>query len=403
MSETPYLFLLAAAFYFFVRWHLSTQHHLLILVGTTLALGFLTRYELGAWVILLTVAIGVLLVRRRRSGAEVEGTMLALLAPVVYALALWCFFSWLILGDPIFWFKDNFAANLSATSEGTARAASTLAAGPIDLPSVSSKLLELNAGLFLPVLIVVPLLFVGSLIRRDFGALTLCLAGGLNAAMTFVLIFQAHDLFHLQLRYNMRAMPIVMIGIGYLFWMARARWLKGVVWAVCLAAVVVAIPLAWHIMDSWPHRYYEGSFVAAIEQGNDREGTSTRGGYFKRFGIGIAPERRMAAKIQSLRPGPDRVLTDDRWTFGVPLMGGDPQHYLDRIDFGDARWLRVRDHPFGSVDYFLVSKSPIDLIRGRYTGIFEGEYPWLQRVYDDGPYALFRVVRPGPAAPGAGH
>ena len=99
-------------------------------------------------------------------------------------------------------------------------------------------------------------------------------------------------------------------------------------------------------MANWPNRYYEGQFVKALSTGRDLEGTSSRGGYFEKYGLGIAPERRMADRVNELvGDRHNRVLTDDRWSFGVLLVGGHPERYFDRVDKGDGPFGRVLDRP----------------------------------------------------------
>lgn len=404
MSETLYLLWLALAGFALTRWWVTDQHHILMLAGLALALGFLTRYELLGYAGIFTVIIALKMRHDERRGEEIEGTMLAFLSPVFYAVLIWCFLSWLIVDDPLFWFKDNFGANLASDATGTARIVNAEDVQGVTVTGLVNDLISLNLQLFLPTLVVAVILVNVAAYKRDglsFAFAVLCL---FNAIMTAALVLKAQDEFLLQLRYNLRSWPFVLIGAGIVLWHVRARRPRWIVWGLMVGAMVAAAPLSWHAMVSWPHRYYEGQWAEAARYGIDQEGLSSRGGYFQAYGIGFKPERDMAAIINARVKRKFRVLTDDRFTFGVLLASGKPELFYDRIDFGDARWDARAKLPYGRVDYVLVSKAAIDKTVIAFPGLVNIEkprepgegYPGFVKVADTGPFALFRVPRRPP-------
>lgn len=403
MSETLYLLWLAIAAFALTRWWVTDHHHVLMLAGVALGLGFLTRYELLAYGGFFAVVILAKMRHDRRRGEEIEGTMLSFLSPIVYAVAIWCFMSWLIVGDPIFWFKDNFGANLASDATGTAR---TIDAGnqAITIGGLANDLVNLNLQLFLPTFIVAGILVNVAAWKRDGLSITFAVLCLFNMIMTFGFVLKAQDEFLLQLRYNLRSWPFVLIGAGIVLWHVRERRARLIVWGLMVGAMVAAAPLSWHAMVSWPHRYYEGQWAEAAKQGIDQEGLSSRGGYFVSYGIGFKPERDMGRWINEHVTGDRRVLTDDRFTYGVMLASGRPQLFFDRIDYGDARWDARAKQPYGRVDYVLLSKAPIDKTVQKFPGLVNvdkpkepGEgYPGFTRVVDTGPFVLFRVPRRPP-------
>ena len=178
--------------------------------------------------------------------AELEGVLIAYLAPVGYAVGLWLFFNWLILGDPLFFLKQQ-APGGGGPNGGVA----AVAAAPthaIGLVEILRRLVELNWNLFpLSILVLVALvaLFV---VRRDLMSLTIAVLLALNASFTAIIVYASGAESYLQLRYNMRAMPIAMVGVAWLFLSVSERRTKLVVWGATLAVLVLSIPLTWREM-----------------------------------------------------------------------------------------------------------------------------------------------------------
>jgi hypothetical protein len=127
---------------------------------------------------------------------------------------------------------------------------------------------------------------------------------------------------------------------------------------------------------------------------------SSRGG----FTVGISSEARMAQYVKDHVEGKNAILTDNANTFGVILLSGRPQVFLDRIDKGDARWNDVLTRPNGVVQYLLLNRNTQsgDRITERYPNADNGTESGLTPVFRTKRYLLVKVaatrVRRGTAA-----
>ena len=392
MAEVLYLFFLIGAIYAFMRWYLTRAPGALIAAAVFFSLGILSRYEVFGWAVALTGSIALTSIRQRVTRAELEGTLLTYLAPIAYGVGLWLFFNWLILNDPLFWLKHQAPGGPANGPPGTTGPSLTVAGPHPSAAHVSRELVGLNWHLFLltlPTLIALVALFA---LRGDLMALTLAVFLSLNAAFTGLLIYVSHADAYSQLRYNMRAIPLALIGSAWVVtrFAGRVRVAAG---AVVLVLLIAAIPQTWHVMRTFPQQYLEQSFTRALATGRDQEGSSSLGGYR----VGIAEQRRMADYVTANVHGRNAILTDDAQTFSVMLLTGRPGLFFDRIDKGDRAWLTVRDSPFGKVAYMLASASPNDLISSRYPQAARTALPGLEPVYRVGSLVLLRVARRPPA------
>jgi hypothetical protein len=389
MSETSYLALLSAATLFFVRWYRTNEPHLLALTATTLTIAFLDRYELFAFAVIVAFAVPVTLMLRRRSGLEIEGSVLSFLAPVIYGVGLWVFFNYVILGDPLFWLKNQTPGATNGAQH------STQVVQHIPTGELARRVLDLNYSLFPLVVFVVPCLLVAAALRRNLMALWLALLCCANAVSTFLLIYQSGAQGLMQLRYNMRAMPLVIVGAAWLFYLGRARLTRWLVWAATVAMLALSLPVTWHTMQTYPAQYEENVFVRALSQGGDQEASSSIGSYY----VGNEPDRDMARFITQHVPlHEDAILTDDGQTFGVMLASGRPDVFLDRIDKGDAVWKRLLERPHGRVTYILVARfAPgLDEVQRRYPSMLSQALPGSWVVYANSRYVLYGVARRRP-------
>jgi len=380
MAEIVYLFLLVGGIYSFVRWYLTRAAGPLVSASMFFSLGILTRYEVFSWALLLVVPITLVSIRQRVHRSELEGTLLTYLAPIAYSMGLWLFFNWLIEGSPLFWLRQQApGAPLSPGAAAPHVASTTLS--PL---RIAEKLVALNWELFPPVVIAVIVLLAVALVRKDWMTWTLIAMLLVNAAFTWLIVVGSGSVEYFQLRYNMRAMPIAVASIAWLYLLARGRR-RHLVWAASLLSLAVAIPFTLHTMRVYPYQFREQAFVNAVE------------------GKGGLPDplvgaRKVASWVDAQVHQRDAILTDDSQTFAVMLLSGRPDLFLDRIDHGDARWLAVRDNPWGTVRYMLMITGGPDLIAAKYPKAGEGANPGLTPVFRSQNYILLRVAAKPPAA-----
>lgn len=385
MGEAVYLFFLCAGVAVFLRWSLVPRWSHLPLAGVALALAALSRYETALWLVLVMAAVAALLVRRRESVDRIEAQLLVLVVPAVYGLLLWCFLNWTLAGSPTGFFSNQFPREA--------------AGGPtrITTAELVRDTFVLSLALFPATPIVSALLLAVAVVRRHLVALSVCLALVLNVALTTAFMLRSHEPLLLQLRYNIRAMPLVLLGIALLLTVVprRTRRLASI---VAVAVVAGSIPATGAVMLTTDRQLGESAFLRGLVSGESQDGV--RGP--KGTGVQIGAQRDMAEFIARSVRGRNAILTDDSRTYGVLLLNGHPERFFDRIDAGDRRWFFVRDHPVGNVRYVLVAyratrafnRVDYDRILDKYPGLAaDRPPPFLRTVHRNATYALYEVVQ----------
>ncbi|HET7567395.1 MAG TPA: hypothetical protein VFJ91_05345 [Gaiellaceae bacterium] len=374
-GEAVYLFFLALGTHYLLRWHLGWGARALAVSGLAFGLGILARYELALWTFLAGASIAIALVRRNAPRREIEGTLLAFAAPPVYAVAVWVFANWQIVGAPFGWL---------AAETPTTQVAGTTTAQP--LHHAITALLSLNWRLFLPTLPLLAALVLVALALRDGVSLMLAAALSINAAFTAYLLLRSGNAGFLQLRYNMRPMPLTLAAVAWLLHKSRPR-VRPVVLAAALAAFAAAIPLTWRTMETYQYQYDEKPFTEAIAHLGDRNAMTSR-----EYTRALDAATGMADYVRANVHGRNEIFTDDAMTFGTILRSGRPGVFLDRIDTGDKRWLELLAKPWGAFDYMLVSNNEVDLILRYYPFVLNGATPGLTPVYRTAGEVLVRVA-----------
>ena len=350
---------------------------------------------------------------KRERARSLESGLVLYLAPVIYFGMAWLFFNWLILGDPLYFLAFGATTADVATSQQDVAGVAARDLGPA---RVAIYLTKLNMALFPLTVAMVPALIVTSVVRRSPLSLVIAALVATNAAVTGLLFLQNGDPNLLQLRYNMRAMPLAVLGAAWLFYVWRPEWRPGgtgaaapsgkrrvgvasiAIWASTLALLLAGLPMVWKTMSTYGYQYEENVFLRALTTGEDQEGNTGIGGY----PIGIADEQEMADYITDEVPDDSVILTDDAQSLGVMLLTGQPDRFFDRIDKGDGPWNAALEDPWGKVDYFLVSTNErcrfpcVDLIRAQWPGVLQDRVDGMFVVYSTDRTALISIA-PGAA------
>jgi hypothetical protein len=372
-SDMTYIFFASFALFCFVAWGRSGSARYIIGGGLAIALAALTHYEFIIWAVFLGFVVAAALSSEGREDMEIQGTVIAYLAPLFYALGIWILFNAAVIGDPFGWISqagDPVNAALTPTP-------------PFDLGEAIRNVFRVEL-IFPLTLVMFPLLLLSGTPR----AISIGIAGLIAINIGFLIGRGAIDdtVGAIELHDALPAMIACLAGVAWLHYSAED--LRGIIVALAIIGGVIALPLAWEQMRSFPHQNLEQSFTRALFTGDDQEGTSSRGG----FTVGIAPEREMANFIDELDPGTRDVLTDNARTFGVIQITGKPEVFFDRVDQGDAEWQEVLEQPFGSVDFMLVDSAGSGRIQDQYPGAADGEIPGLEVVANNDRYTLLRVT-----------
>jgi hypothetical protein len=379
MSEVLAQWLLTLAVVAFVRWYSDRLPRQLVLVGVFMTLGTLVRYELALWLGVLLPAIGLMVADRKRARLEFEASVVAVLAPVVYALAVWTVLNWTIIGTPFSWLHEETTQTFVITRSKHAV--------DFGVPHVLWYVLRENALLFPATFVVAGALAVYGTVKRDVMSWTLSLAILVNVAVTAAIAVETHTTHIYELRFNIRTMPLVVVGVAWLYHSLASRWARTAVTTATVAALAATIPLTWHTMKTFPYQLDERNFVAALSTGSDQSHHLAE--------IDPVANRTMARYVLAHIHTKNAILTDDAETFGVILATGRPGLFDDRIDAGDARWLQVAARPYRKARYLLFSNIQTDMLGRMYpradTG---GASRGLRLVFQTRTSKLYAVVGP---------
>lgn len=400
MGEIVSLFFLTVAAHALLSWYLSPSRRIrhLVVLSLALTLGFLTRYEMILWVApAMFVVFGTMLKERVRL-SELQAWFIAFIVPIVYGGSLWLLTNWLIMGTPFYWLRAQ-------TSAGTG--ISVAAHTHPSLISVLDHVVSLNAHLYFPAIIAFAALVVVFTFRRDIMTAGMLIFLAMNALFSAAMFYLSNNFQYLELRYNIRAIPITIVCIAWLYLMSKSRRQRLAVWSVSLIVLVAAFPFTWQTMATSNHGFLEDAFVHALP--TTRNATGETGHVLGTpMIIGVQNEEAMAAYIRDHISGQKSILTDDSQSFGVILFDGRPGVYWTRISKGDAAWWKALDNPWGVVKYLLVSPKSVaggaDLAFQRYPALATGGMRGFTRVYGNARYVLYRVARHDPrrAPPGSG-
>ena len=399
MGEMVSLFFLTVAVYALLSWYLNRQTRHLVVLSLALTLGFLSRYEVILWVAPALLVVFGTMIRDRVRLDELGAWFIAFLAPIAYGGGLWLFMNWLIMGSPFNWLRAE-----TSSETGVSVTASTHPS----LTTVLDHVAGLNAHLYFPTILAFTVLVVLFAFRRSLMTAGLVVFIGMNALFSATMFYLSDNLQYLELRYNIRPIPIVIACIAWLYLAARSRRQRLGIWCVSLIALVAAFPFTWQTMATSNGGFLEDAFLHALPTTRDATG-ATGHVLGTPEQLGVENEEAMATYIRHHISRRNSILTDDAASFAVILFDGRPSVYWDRIDKGDAAWQKVLDHPWGVVNYLLVGPRSLnggfDLALQRYPALARGEIPGFTRVYGNARYVLFRVARRDPrrARPGSVH
>ena len=373
-GDAAHLMFASFGLFCLIGWGRNGSARYLIGAGLAFSLAVLTRYEYVFWAIFIAFLVSATLTNKGRDKDEVEGSVIAYLAPIIYTLGIWFFLNSVVLGDPFAWISQ---AGGSAPVNAISSSAPDFALGE----AIGNAL---RVQLIFPVaLIALPLLLFSRAREGIGGGLAALIVISIGYSVASAAVAGSVDVIELR-----NGLPTMVAGCAGIAWVyLRSEASRALVWGITVAIGVVALPLAWSQMKTFPHQNLEEAFTRAIATGEDQEGTASRGG----FVVGISPETEMANYIDDQDLDPNLILTDNARTYGVIALTGQPELFFDRVDKGDIEWRSVLANPQGKVEYMLVDRTEADLILDEYPGADEGQFPGLDPVVSNDRYALLEV------------
>lgn len=341
----------------------------LVGLGLSGAVGVLTRYE--GWLLGTVMALMVGLLALKRSGADAaQAAVLVYAAPPAYAVFLWVFFNWLIMGDPLYFALGPYAARayVPAGTEGFDPAAGIRAV--VDAAwHLSPLFFFATAGLL-----------AFSLIRWDPVGLLLA-AFWLSVPLFIAFSLVSGQLASIQYRYLTPLIPgtAALVALGLRGGSAYVRWryLVGLLVAL-LGPSTALVGVLREPMSANSVRVFGEALIF-------REGTSL-----------WTSEREMAQYLTTAGAGP--ILTDTAG--GVEMViffTGEPGRFIVP---GDRDFETVLRDPVGKARYVLVpapaGTGRLHRVNQVYPGLYASGAGWASLEKEVGPYRLYRVAGPPP-------
>ncbi len=382
------VFLATCSLLAIISWRITDEARYLVGAGVAVGVAVMVDYTFLAWALALLLTIAFVGPGARGGQTKLRANMLLYLTPIFYAVLIWSILNGVILNAPFRWIEVGTNQSLPDLTGAAAQASAHLGTASGDLAQV---ILGVAPLLF----IAAPLLLISAFSRRDSLGFGLVVTALFAAAVIVAVALLEDRAAYVSLS---TGLPLMIAGIGLLAWLFHEEkdW-RFVVVLVLVIGAGAAIPLSWHAMRNYEHQDQEQAFTRYVENTESQEGTASLGGYR----VGYEPEAAMADFINNrLKPPPNSILTDSKVTYGVVLLSGKPQLFVDRADYSEGEWLTIRDHPFKKVRYMLVANSGSgDLIRKRYPGLDLGAQPGLVPIFHTERYVLVQL-EPGvvPAA-----
>lgn len=352
MSEAPYLLFLLLTCRYVARWLESESTADLVLAGASLALGYLTRYEVviaGGGVALLVA--GVRFARSpggwRERAREAAVDTAIVVAPLAFTFAAWALVSWVIVGSPFEQFTSAYgnSAQLDAISRLEVPRAGLAALG-----YATRQLLLLE--LALPVAAVLPLVVA---LRRRAQAVLAPLAV-FGTILAFEVLAYVRGGTAGWLRYYAVAVPLVVLAAATMASPSGGAGGRRPLLAVAAAAMALAgVVSGTAIVHDHALAREEATLLEAVV---DRRHASPG----SRLALErLRTERAVVAYLDSLHPRTGSVLIDLFQGFKVTTQSTHPRTFVvtsDR-DFQEAladpvtfrvRYIVVPDPVQGSLD-----------------------------------------------------
>lgn len=351
MAESCFILGLLVATWAFLAWMESGRFTALMVMALGTAWAIMTRYEAGAIAIFFVVAI--IIMRLRESPPKIEASLLAYAGPVAYSVVLWCYFNWLILGNPLYFLSSPLAAVSLVTS-----VESQLGRGI--LPDAIGKLVFVivyTAALYLPLVGLIPFLLYRSWRRRDpIPAMMVGLALVLPAVM-YVMIYL--NKLAVQPRYFMPVIPLAVILAG-LAW--RELREDSPSHRLGRAVVIASMIVTPYLTGVWLWNYTIGEQQDRMALRQLLTGEAAAG----------QPGRPLAEHIARM-PRDVRILTDELTTYDIVLLSGDPKKFALEVD---DDYQQVLAEPSGKVSHILTwttkgEKGTLDAVNRRFPELFD--------------------------------
>lgn len=368
-----------------ISWYITDETRGLVGAGLAMGVAVLVDYQYGIWAIGMMLAIGIIAAGKSDETTRIRSALIVFVTPVAYSILVWTLLNWIILGNPIDWITTNPHMVALNSTDSFRNVTSDPASTFGDLFSVVLGVAPL--GFAAIILLLLTAIFSAS--RLAIGMFLIAIAA-VAAPVARVLFSNHADLMTLSI-----GLPLAVLAFGAVAatMVDEDSW-KVPAGVIMLIGLIVAIPLSWNAMKHYDYQNQAQAFTRYVQHRDSQEGTSSVGG----ITVGIDPERTMASYINDVLPQKDNsILVDEDISYGPMILSGRPQLFADRADDGTGEWNKLRDDPYGSVDYMLVGVGRnADALAKRYPNMLSGGEPGLTPIFRTQRYVLVQVAATAP-------
>jgi hypothetical protein len=359
----------------------------LVGLGASLAAAFFVRYESLAIIGASAVALLVLFVRwplplrrraLRREWEALEGRLLAVLAPPLYAVLFWMLVNWLIMGDPLYFQRSLFSLISAPDVARNVGPDHPLWEAWGSLPITAAYALKRTAQVNVAFPLLAALSLGIAVRQRDRQLLALVVVTGSVFAFTAFQVFQGSLPGYL--RYWASATPFAVVlagGCAAALGRSPERW-RGLARAwPCAVALFLLLGVAVNVTQlADPSAGLDEQRLAANLRRDPQQDAALRRADF--YWIRTQDAATLAAYLDELSAA-GLTLVDTETSFAALLRARHPERLMitsDR-DFPTA----LRD-PRGKVRYIVIADPRVaedrDLLNQRFPTLYDGGLPWAR-------------------------
>ena len=379
MAEPTFLFFVILALYGMTI--MPTSMRSWIIVGISLALAFFVRYE--ALAMLAGVALAII-VHMWDSDTDwkpkTEAWLLAVLIPPIYGIALWVFFNWTLLGDPLYFYRSYYSYIGLFNVSNTAKVAGVT--HPLYL-AYGNIIESIKAGIVrsfqqCPAYPVISVFAILSIFikrnRKGFGLFIVMLS---VTAFTVLQVFLGS--LANWLRYWFYAAPFALVVTGIVNEKLTHKW-RLPFYALVIALFIAGTPISLAAMQDTRVSLDEQRFSSLILNKPQDDSVLKSDGYYINY-----HDAPIIAKAVDHFSENGLVLIDSSVSFSVIMAAKYPQRFFIT---NDTNYAKAMANPIGTVSYMLVldpqTENSGNTINITYPTLFESGASWATLVWDSG-------------------
>lgn len=370
MSEPILLFFVLMTVWGYLNMPYSTRSW--VICGVGMAMAFLVRYEAVGLIAGVTMASIILLWPTLEEGKdEMEGRLLAILVPPIYAITLWMFLSWIVMDDPLYFMLSEYSLS---KAEDTAIMAGITHPLYLAWGNIFKTMDYMFARLFqqsLTYVVGTVITGIAALIQKNLKLLGLLIVFLSIPAMTAALVFVGQ--LPTWFRYWVYAAAYGAIIIGMVYRLFKGIW-RNAVAALLVLLYVLSIPFSLY----------------TIYSDESTEGDLRRFGAYL-FDPELEPALREIDGYYVFRNDAPIIAekVDELSQNGLVMMDAKKSHFVvlevdhpERLVISnDTDFQEMLMHPRGNVSYILVPEED-NVFSRNYPGIYNSAYDWAKLVYD---------------------